>query len=330
MLFHNQVTEILPLIGQHTDSVELIKQGNDVFRLVSGTDHYFLKTYTKSWYGSDPATTGFHVIHESTAWAILARHGLRAPTVVYATPNSDNPISRPFLLTRELEGRPFTDWLMEADQKTQDTLLNVVGDYLRQMHEITFEFPGYLSTLRGPPEPSDPAGWQHRCWSAKTRQVEAWKQIQADNADLTEVTRIEAQQACSQISSRLMNAYLPPRFTHGDCHAHQFFLVRNRAGWQITGVLDMEVSSAGDSGEDLLKISLELAQGLDHKTRWWEALFAGYGVAPDFEAFRLRLLGVAPVEYGFLGKWVQTPNREAMMRRLLQAKDWMSLFEPIL
>ena len=329
MSFHHYVPEILPLIGQQTDSVELIKRGNDVFRIVSGSDHYFLKAYTKSWYGSDPATTGFHVIHERVAWAILAQHGLAVPTVMYATPNCDNPISRPFLLTRELEGYPLTDWLIEADRDTQYALLNVVGDYLRQMHKITFEFPGYLGTLSGPPGLPDPAGWQHCCWSAKTREAEAWKQLQADNAELTEATRIESRQACSQISSRLMNAYQPPRFTHGDCHAHQFFLVRNGAGWQVTGVLDMEVSSAGDSGEDLIKISLELAQRLDHKSRWWEALFTGYGVVPDFEAFRLRLLGVGPVEYGFLGKWVQTPHREAMLRRLLQARDWTSLFEPI-
>jgi aminoglycoside phosphotransferase (APT) family kinase protein len=328
MSFHNHMTNVLPLIGKHTDGVELIKQGNDVFRLSSGAEHFFLKTYTKDWYGSDPATTGFHVIHESIAWAILAQQGLAVPTVAYAAPDCENPISRPFLLTHELEGRRLTDWLMEADRETQFTLLTVVGDYLRQMHKITFGFPGYLSTLSGPTESPDPAGWQHRCWSAKTRQAEAWKQLQGDEAHLTEATRTESQQACSQISSRLMEAYDPPRFTHGDCHAHQFFLMQNRAGWQVTGVVDMEVSSAGDSGEDLLKIILELGQRLDHKTCWWEALFAGYETAPDLEAFRLRLLGVAPREYG-IGNWIQTPSREAMLRRLLQARDWSSLFEPI-
>jgi Ser/Thr protein kinase RdoA (MazF antagonist) len=330
MSFHKHVTKILPLIGQHTDSVELIKRGNDVFRLISGTERFFLKAYTKDWYASNPATTGFHVIHESVAWTILAQQGLAVPTVVYAAPDCENPISRPFLLTRELEGRPLTDWLREADQETLFTLLTLVGDYLRQMHKITFEFPGYLSTLSGPPEPPKPGEWQHRCWSAKTREVEACKQLQADEAFLTEATRTKSQQACSQISSRLIDAYQPPRFTHGDCHAHQFFLSRNRAGWQITGLLDMEVSSAGDSGEDLIKISLELAQRLDHKTCWWEALFTGYGTVPNLESFQLRMLGVAPVEYGFLGKWIRTPNREAMLQRLLQARDWSSLFEPIL
>src|SRR5512134_3448221 len=51
MSFHNHITKILPLIGQNTDRVELIKRRNDVFRLSSGTDRFFLKTYTKNRYG---------------------------------------------------------------------------------------------------------------------------------------------------------------------------------------------------------------------------------------------------------------------------------------
>lgn len=329
MSFHHHIAEVLPLIGQSADRIELIKQRNDVFRLVSGTERFFLKTYTKDWYGPNPATTGFHAIHESIAWAILAEHGLSVPAVAYVAPDCENPISRPFILTHELEGRPMTDWMAEADREEQAALLTAVGDYLRQMHAITFEYPGYLGTLAGPGVPPNPTGWQHRCWSAQTREARAFRQLQADEAQLTEATRAKVKQACSHISTQLANAYRPPRFTHGDCHAHQFFLVRHGAGWRVTGVLDMEVSSAGDCGEDLIKISLELAQTLDNATRWWEALFSGYGAMPDLEAFRLRLLSVAPIEYGPPGKWVRTQSREAMLQRFLGASDWSSLFEPI-
>lgn len=329
MSFQPHIDKILPLLGRQTDSIELIKQRNDVFRLTSGVERFFLKTYTKDWYGPDPAATGFHAIHESVAWAILAQHGLSVPTVMVVAPDCENPIARPFILTRELEGRPLTDWMREANPQEQSTLLAAVGAYLRQMHTITFANAGYLSTVTGPSVPPDPAGWQHRCWSAKAREAEAVRQAQADTAQLTHATLTTVQQACSHISSRLANAYQPPRFTHGDCHAHQFFLVRNETGWRVTGVLDMEVSSAGDCGEDLIKISLELAQTLDANTRWWEALFAGYGAMTDWDSFRLRLLGVAPAEYGPPGQWVRTPSREAMVQRLLGAPDWPSLFAPI-
>jgi aminoglycoside phosphotransferase len=131
------------------------------------------------------------------------------------------------------------------------------------------------------------------------------------------------------MADQLAPAYQPPRFTHGDCHAHQFFLVETGEGWQVTGVIDMEVSSAGDCGEDLLKLSIELAQILTHQTRWWEPLFEGYGTLPDFELFRLRLLGVVEPEFGMAGRWLGTAPREAVVQHFLRATDWDRLFAPV-
>jgi aminoglycoside phosphotransferase (APT) family kinase protein len=329
MLIDGRIMEILALIGRVTDRVELIKQGNHVFRLVSGGESFFLKTYTKGWYGSDPASTGFHAIHETMAWRILSKYGLSVPEVVYSSSDCSNPLARPFILTRELAGRPLTHWLTGADREEQSNLLIAVGNYLKRMHEITFEFPGYLSTLSGPTEPPDPNGWQHRCWSAQVREAGAANQLQSEQHQLAPEIYAEARQICWQISARLANAYQPPRFTHGDCHAHQFFLTRQESSWQVTGVVDMEVSSAGDCGEDLVKICIELAQRFDYDTAWWKWLFAGYGSVPDLEAFRLRLLGVAPLEYGNTGKWIRTQDREKILQRILYTREWDALFVPI-
>src|SRR3712207_8938833 len=43
---------------------------------------FFLKTYSKDWYGEDVSATGFSVEHEVSAWDTLARHGLDVPEVV--------------------------------------------------------------------------------------------------------------------------------------------------------------------------------------------------------------------------------------------------------
>ncbi len=329
MSLDEEVLKILPLFGRPAGTVELVKRGNDVFRLVSGAECFFLKTYTKDWYGSDPASDGFPATHESTAWAILAAHKIAVPEVAYVCATRDNPISRPFVLTRQLDGRPLTGWLAELRLEERFALIAAIGDYLRRMHAITFEFSGYLSRLAGPAAPPEPTGWQHRCWSAGARAAQAEQLLQTDKALLTPATYAAARRVCADMAGRLEGAYRPPRFTHGDCHAHQFFIVRRETGWHVAGVVDMEVTSAGDCTEDLLKISLELAQSLGHTTRWWEALFAGYGQAPDFDLFRLRLLGVAPAEYGPARKWVRTTSREAVIRRLLEAQDWPSLFAPI-
>jgi aminoglycoside phosphotransferase len=140
-----------------------IKVQNDVYRIDCGNDVLFLKTYTKDWYGSDVVATGFNANHEATAWTILAHHGVTVPEVVEVATSADNPLARPFILTRQLAGTSLTT-LMTAYEHQRGTLLSTVGNYLQQMHCITFAFPGYLTTLNGPIAAPAPQHWQHRCW----------------------------------------------------------------------------------------------------------------------------------------------------------------------
>jgi aminoglycoside phosphotransferase (APT) family kinase protein len=56
-----------------------------------------------------------------------------------------------------------------------------------------------------------------------------------------------------------------PRYVHGDCHAHQFFVVSAGADLLVSGVVDMEVASAGAPVEDLVKFILEVATVLPAK-----------------------------------------------------------------
>ena len=56
--------------------------------------------------------------------------------------------------------------------------------------------------------------------------------------------------------------------------------------------------------------------------RWWEPFFDGYGKAPDFELFRLRLLGATGAEY--LDSWAGT--REQILTDILNAQSWEDLF----
>ncbi len=305
-----------------------IKKQNDVYRIDCDSDVFFLKTYTKDWYGSDIARTGLNAHHEATAWTILAQHGLAAAEVVYVATSCDTPLARPFILTRQLGGTPFTT-LLTSNHHQRHTLLSTVGSYLQQMHRITFTFPGYLTTLSGPTTPLDPQQWQHRCWSARHRQEGTLAYLVQQQEHLSLATFREVFAACSQMADRLAGAYQPPRFTHGDCHAHQFFLAESDRAWHVTGVVDMEVTSAGDCGEDLLKLSIELAQSLAYTTRWWEALFEGYGLIPDFELFRLRLLSATEPEFGTCGRWIGTATWEAMLRHFLHATDWDTLFAPV-
>jgi len=326
----NQLNELERLLNLGcTPYATQIKIENDVYRLDCGADVFFLKIYTKPWYGSDVAHTGFNANHEACAWAILTQHQLGAPEVVYVATDGNNPIARPFLITRQVPGTPLTTLLLSTTDGQQHVLLATVGAYMRRMHSITFPFTGYLTTVNGPTTPPNPNGWQHRCWTARARQNSALAYLEQERSHLSAATYTNAYARCSHMSDQLGAAYQIPRFTHGDCHAHQFFLAEEAEQWQVAGVIDMEVASAGDCVEDLLEICIELAQTLPHETNWWEPLFAGYGGAPNFEHFRLRLLGVTFPEFGGSGQWLDGAPHELILRHVLHAVDWNMLFGPI-
>ena len=91
----------------------------------------------------------------------------------------------------------------------------------------------------------------------------------------------------------------------------------------MSGVVDLEVASAGDPVEDLIKFAIEMAAMRPSVPRWWEMLFAGYGGAPDFGRFRLRWLGAEGVEFWCQG-WEGA--RADMIASFLAADTWADLF----
>lgn len=326
-LLERQLQDILRLAGLAGPArATLIKRHNHLFRIECRGDAFFLKTYTKDWYGGDVPRTAGCVIHEASAWACLAAHELAVPEVVLARPDCDNPLGRPFIMTRQLRGEPLTELLAKADRCAFGTLLETAGDYLRRMHTITFQYPGYIMAPAGPSGPPDPNSWQHAIWSAEQTQKAALITLQQNRPRLppTLATRLEA--LFSTMETALASAFQPPRFCHGDCHAQQFFLYPTAGGWEVSGVVDMEVASAGDCVNDLLKFCLEMTATFPVTTRWWEPLFAGYGHEPDFALFRLRLLGYHEANFKAYGaeKWPAT--REETLKHLLEAENWEQLF----
>lgn len=315
-----QAAEIAANIGWHgAITVDQVHEHNHVYRLSSGNQAAYLKTYTKDWYGADVAATAGCVEHEVSAWRLLADHGLPAPTVLLAAQDCLNPLERPFVVTSELPGVPLTD-AVTGDQYAE--VLQALGVYLRNMHAITFDKPGYI--MAHGPQSGAPGGWQHSIW-----RIDAWQRnvlagLEYEAAELpTDIYR-QLRTEFEQAESVLGSAYLPPRFTHGDCWARQFFVVENHS-WSVSGVVDLEVSSAGDAESDFVHLFLELALLLPPELRWWEAVFAGYGREIDRSAFRLRLLGTSEAE--FIGVGWNGPRVKGFAR-LLAADNWNDLLRP--
>jgi hypothetical protein len=99
--------------------------------------------------------------------------------------------------------------------------------------------------------------------------------------------------------------------------------------WRVTGVVDMEVASAGDCGNDLLKLFLELAGTLPAQTRWWEAFFAGYGPGLNFALHKLRMAAAGHVNYTCLGPLAWPGSRAQILAHVLAAKEWAELLNTL-
>jgi aminoglycoside phosphotransferase (APT) family kinase protein len=312
-------------------TVALVRTHNHVWRLhTEGRQGqtFYLKTHTKDWYAGDPTAPGKCVTHEAAAYGVLAQHGLATPEVVVAELGSDNPFGRPFLLTRGLAGMPLTDCLRVAEPGAFADVLRAVGAYMGRTHAIRFPFPGYIMGLDGPDAHPAAGPWQHGIWTAHARQEQALATLDA-HADALPPGLVEAVRwRLSTIVEAMGSAYEPPRFVHGDCHAHQFFVSPTGTGGaapRVHGVVDMEVASAGDAVQDLVKFSIEAAAALPATSRWWGPLFAGYGAEPDFELFRLRLLGTGPPSFACVRPAGEQPTWEHVLRHLLDARDWGEL-----
>src|SRR5687768_7418890 len=143
-------TALLRAVGEPGPvDVTLLKRGNHVFRLAAGGADYYLKCYTKSWYGGDVAGTGYHVDHEAAAYRLLAAQVIAVPEVLTAQTTLGHPLGRSYLLTRGLVGQPLTTLFSQAAPASRAVALRCVGAYLSALHSLVLPYPGYI-TSTGP------------------------------------------------------------------------------------------------------------------------------------------------------------------------------------
>jgi aminoglycoside phosphotransferase (APT) family kinase protein len=258
---------------------------------------------------------------------LLREAGLATPEVVGWSLSCDNPLGWPYQITRALEGEALTDLLPRLPVPEAEAVLRSVGEYLAGMHAITFEYPGAL--VDGPPSgPPDPARWQHWIWRLERMLTHAYT-VWADDASQVDAATMDVVSGllADQLPG-LRASYVPPRFVHGDCHASQFFLAHKGGSWHVTGVVDMEIASAGSPLEDFLKFGIEMAGRFGaRRLRWWEPLFDGYGTPVGFDLLRLRLLTVGHLNYACHGPNSWPGTRAAIVRHLTSARTWDELFD---
>jgi hypothetical protein len=295
-------------------STRRLKVQNDVDRIVTTRGVFYCKTYSKPWYG-EPYMDPFPVVHEAAAYAVLRDQGLATPEVVWAATDRANPLGRPFLLLTEVPGQTLKDVLREGREVRP--LLYAAGHYLRQMHNRSFAHAGYVTSRDGSAAPPDPRKWRHRIWVVEALEVQARTRWDAAISSLGPPLHADLHSRLDRLQPVLAREYASPRMIHVDCHAHQFYFVDGA----VTGVVDMEVASAGDAMADLVKFAIEACSQFPGHA-WWEPFFAGYGGTPDFQTFQLRMLCCEYAEFACQG-WED--SYAAILARLAATESWGDL-----
>jgi Ser/Thr protein kinase RdoA (MazF antagonist) len=307
------------ILLQPIRKVSLVKKQNHTFLIETKTDHFYLKIFTKDWYGNDQSKTGGCVEHEESAWKILRSHQIAAPEVVSSSRNCLNPIGCPYIMTNELSGSSLTSLLQKEEQP--EPLLFAVGNYLKRIHAIQFPQSGYLMEFGPNNDPSD-TGWKHPIWDPTAWQKNALFLLEHEKDSFSPSLLQSLYEIFSNSLHILSSAYIPPRFTHGDCWAEQFFLEKIDNSWEVTGVVDMEVASAGDCESDLIHLFLQIASLMKLKSHWWKMFFEGYQSEPDFLQFQTRLLATTEAE--FQGMW--PGSRIERLAHILSSCNYSDLF----
>lgn len=316
----------LPFFSTDDDpvlEVTLFKTNNHVFRIRTGDMTYYLKTHTRDWYSENGKETGHVVLREATAWQIIEKIGLATPRVVAIDNTTDNVIGIPFIITEELLGESLTELLTRLSRADAYSAIRCVGAYLKKMHSISFGHSGYLP----PQEPVISSQWHHRIWSYHGFQSWADREQETAKKELSHGSFSDVLRYINEWQHKLRKVYKHPRFVHGDCRANQFYLFQRGREWNVSGVLDMEVASAGDCDEDFMKFCAEMSRRFDVETKWWEPLFDGYEEEPDFNLLKLRYLASGQLELSPFAYKEVAGVRELVVQHLLRAKNWLELFD---
>lgn len=305
-------------------AVEFLRPSNHTWRIDCERGVFFLKAHSKDWYGGSGSSAGGAVAHEAGAHQMLKARGLATPIVVAAEQSAANALGWPYLLTERLAGASLVDVVDPVDQTSSDRVMEAVGGHLAQIHAITFEHPGYI--LNGPPPCPEADAWQHPIWTFERFLLQSMRTWSTDAQTVRPSVMDKVVCLFADHLTAVRGAFSPPRFTHGDCHANQFFVTSGAAGWTVTGGLDLEVASSGCVLFDFVKFFIEM-RGIFAGSGycWWRPLFAGYGSEPDFGVMRVLLAAASSLNYT-CGDWEGWPSARADVLRLVtSATDWSEL-----
>jgi len=230
-----------------------------------------------------------------------------------------NALGWPYLLTRRVPGRQFTEIVPAGVHAAWEEPLEAVGAYLASVHRIEFHAAGYVVSADGPAGPTPPAPVRST-HTPEAAQDEALQDLERSHGRVDVGLRRDLEDRFASMADAIRDDYYPPQFVTGGFHPDHPFLDRVADGLSVVGCVDLEVASGGRTLDDLVTFSTGMMFRFDGSVPWWEPLFDGYGTQPSIEAVRTALLASCGYLFGEL------PGLQTTYRSLLESTTWRQLF----
>jgi hypothetical protein len=222
-----------------------MRSGNLVIRLDTGQATYYLKAPTKDLEAWDDKVEGarIKVSREAAAAECLRHRGVASMEVLAVETGEANALGWPYLLTRRVPGRPFTEIVSAGVHVAWEEPLEAVGAYLASVHRIEFHAAGYLVSVEGPAGPTPPATVR----SAHTPEAaqEALQDLEGSHGRLDVGLQRDLEQRFASMADAIRDEYCPPHFVIGGFHPDHPYLGRVADGLSVVGCVDLEVASGG-------------------------------------------------------------------------------------
>jgi hypothetical protein len=164
---------------------------------------------------------------------------------------SDNPVGWPYLLTRELIGRPLLDFAQRPSDLDWRLRCSRPVPTSPAAHSITFDGSGYILAPNG----LAPIRLGRRRPTPCTIRLRSKPPPSAISpshgpslaADLAD----DLESRFHVIGETIAPEYDPPRFVHAACHPNHPYVERSGGVLRVSGCVDMESASAGAVSDDL-------------------------------------------------------------------------------
>jgi len=259
--YFKQDIQLLP-IGNH----ELKR--HQVYRINIGEASYIFKYYYQTGYAN----------REIASLSLLNPRLDFVPRLVDHGTFDEN---REWILLDIVKGVPFFKVMEEMTPGAVNRIYCEMGERLKAMHDIPFDFFGDWSS-EGRPLLENPT--LEKAFWHQARRIESL----VENRDMPDADLLKNLLENLRASSRAVLKRASPVFCHNDYNARNIMVARKKGHWRLSAVLDFEQSMPFDRAFDFVHLTL---YDFHHRPGAEEAFYKGYGTAPsDPDRLRFYLL----------------------------------------